>query len=77
MADAGLNPRAARAVYQRMQAAPESAEKRPPAPLREEFAAERARTARRRIPELIELLASEDLRTRFIAEMCLRDATDT
>ncbi|HEX8118883.1 MAG TPA: hypothetical protein VF521_16515 [Pyrinomonadaceae bacterium] len=42
-----------------------------------EFAAERARTARRSIPELIELLDSEDLRTRFIAEMCLRDATDT
>jgi hypothetical protein len=44
---------------------------------RAEFAAERARTARRSIPELIELLESEDLRTRFLAEMCLRDATDT
>jgi hypothetical protein len=42
-----------------------------------EFAAERAQTARHTIPELIELLESEDLRTRFIAEMCLRDATNT
>jgi hypothetical protein len=33
--------------------------------------------ARRTIPELIELLASDDLRTRFLAEMCLRDATAT
>jgi len=44
---------------------------------RTEFAAERARHRRRNIPELIELLDSEDLRTRFIAEMCPRDATDT
>ena len=44
---------------------------------RTEFAVERVRTARRAIPELIELLESEDLRTRFIAEMCLRDATNT
>jgi hypothetical protein len=29
------------------------------------------------IPELIELLASDRLRTRFLAEMCLRDATST
>lgn len=29
------------------------------------------------IPELIELLASDELRTRFLAEMCLRDATST
>jgi hypothetical protein len=42
-----------------------------------EFAAERARTSRLGVPELIALLESEDLRTRFIAEMCLRDATDT
>ena len=42
-----------------------------------EFAAERARCRRRAIPELIELLESEDLRTRFVAEMCLRDATNT
>jgi len=44
---------------------------------RTEFAAERARTARLGIPELIALLESEDLRTRFLAEMCLRDATNT
>jgi hypothetical protein len=44
---------------------------------RTEFAAERARAARRAIPELIDLLESEDLGTRFIAEMCLRDATGT
>ena len=42
-----------------------------------EFAAERARHSRRAIPELIDLLESEDLRTRFVAEMCLRDATNT
>jgi hypothetical protein len=29
------------------------------------------------IPELIELLSSTELRTRFLAEMCLRDATST
>jgi hypothetical protein len=44
---------------------------------RERFAAERARVARNSIPRLIELLGSADLRTRFIAEMCLRDATNT
>jgi hypothetical protein len=44
---------------------------------RTEFAAERARAARRTIPELIDLLESEDLGTRFVAEMCLRDATNT
>ncbi len=44
---------------------------------RRAFAAERARMCGRSIPELIELLASPDLRTRFLAEMCLRDATNT
>ncbi len=29
------------------------------------------------IPELIELLSSDDLQTRFLAEMALRDATST
>ena len=29
------------------------------------------------IPELIELLSSEELRVRFLAEMALRDATST
>jgi hypothetical protein len=57
------NPRRTGDVYQRMNKA--------------EFAAERARHSRRAIPELIELLESEDLRTRFVAEMCLRDATNT
>jgi hypothetical protein len=32
---------------------------------------------RRTIPELIALLEAADLRTRFLAEMCLRDATST
>ncbi len=32
---------------------------------------------RHTIPELIDLLESEDVRTRFLAEMCLRDATST
>ena len=38
-----------------------------------------ARTAfaRHTISELIELLASEELRVRFFAEMALRDATNT
>jgi hypothetical protein len=44
---------------------------------RSAFAAARARMCAHTIPELIELLASEDLRTRFLAEMCLRDATST
>lgn len=33
--------------------------------------------ARKSIEELIKLLGSEDLQTRFFAEMCLRDATST
>ncbi len=33
--------------------------------------------AARTIPQLLDLLASETLRTRFLAEMCLRDQTDT
>ncbi|NMO20993.1 hypothetical protein HPC49_03075 [Pyxidicoccus fallax] len=41
------------------------------------FAREREEMARHTIPELIELLESEDLRTRFLAEMVLRDATST
>lgn len=60
-----------------MKVSPKSDEKGLPTLSREEFAAERARTAGRSIPELIDLLESEDLRTRFIAEMCLRDATNT
>jgi hypothetical protein len=60
-----------------MKASPQPVESSSPALLRAEFAAERARTARLGIPRLIDLLASEDLRTRFVAEMCLRDATGT
>ena len=33
--------------------------------------------AEKTIDELVELLSSEDLQTRFFAEMCLRDATST
>ena len=44
---------------------------------RKEFAAERARMAAHTIPRLIELLESEVLLTRFLAEMCLRDAANT
>ena len=41
------------------------------------FAREREEMARHTIPQLIDLLESEDLRTRFLAEMVLRDATST
>ncbi|HEX8370020.1 MAG TPA: hypothetical protein VF604_15845 [Pyrinomonadaceae bacterium] len=44
---------------------------------RKEFAERRRATARNSIDELIDLLSSEDLQTRFFAEMCLRDATST
>lgn len=44
---------------------------------RSDFADERKRTAEKSVWELIELLTSEDLRTRFIAEMCLRDVAGT
>ena len=44
---------------------------------RKRFASERASMSRNTIPRLIELLESADLRTRFLAEMCLRDAADT
>jgi hypothetical protein len=44
---------------------------------REEFARKRRAMAEKSIEEFVELLASEDLRTRFLAEMCLRDATGT
>ena len=33
--------------------------------------------AEKTIEELIEKLSSDDLQTRFFAEMCLRDATST
>lgn len=44
---------------------------------REEFAGKRRAMSQNSIPELIDLLGAEDLPTRFFAEMCLRDATDT
>lgn len=44
---------------------------------REEFAEARRIMARLSIPALIAQLSSPILRTRFLAEMCLRDATDT
>lgn len=44
---------------------------------RDEYAAERERMTGLTIPELIRLLSSDELRTRFLAEMCLRDATST
>ncbi|MDQ2746321.1 MAG: hypothetical protein M3T96_03570 [Acidobacteriota bacterium] len=44
---------------------------------RREFVEKRAAFAENSIDELIELLESEDLQTRFFAEMNLRDATDT
>jgi hypothetical protein len=44
---------------------------------REDFTEKRKRFADKTIDELIELLAAEDLSTRFFAEMCLRDATST
>ncbi|MCA1592384.1 MAG: hypothetical protein LC754_06985 [Acidobacteria bacterium] len=44
---------------------------------RKDFVAARARMALHSVPELIELLSSDDTRTRFLAEMSLRDATAT
>jgi len=44
---------------------------------REDYAETRRETAKNSIPELIDLLSSDDLQTRFFAEMCLRDATNT
>ena len=42
-----------------------------------EFAEKRGAMAKNSIDELIDLLGSDDLQTRFLAEMCLRDATAT
>ena len=44
---------------------------------RTEFAELRRRMAEKTIDELLDLLASDDLQVRFLAEMCLRDATST
>jgi len=43
----------------------------------EEFKRARAEYAQLTIPQLMELLASDNLRVRFLAEMALRDATGT
>ena len=44
---------------------------------REEFTEQRARMSALSIPALIELLSSPVLKTRFLAEMALREATGT
>lgn len=44
---------------------------------RKEFAERRRAMSQKSIEEFIDLLESEDLQTRFFAEMCLRDATST
>ena len=44
---------------------------------RKEFAEKRGEMSARSIDELIKLLESENLQTRFFAEMCLRDASST
>lgn len=44
---------------------------------RKEFAERRKHYGGKPVEDLLRLLESEDLATRFIAEMCLRDATGT
>jgi hypothetical protein len=44
---------------------------------RKEFAERRRAMSKKSIPELIDLLSNENLQTRFLAEMCLRDAANT
>ncbi|MCD9185966.1 MAG: hypothetical protein LUM44_06010 [Pyrinomonadaceae bacterium] len=44
---------------------------------RKEFAELRRKMSKNSINDLIDLLASEELQVRFLAEMCLRDATST
>jgi len=44
---------------------------------RKEYAEKRGQFAKLSIQELIEYLSDDDLQTRFLAEMCLRDATNT
>jgi hypothetical protein len=41
---------------------------------RKDFAELRRKMSENSIDELLDLLSSEDLQTRFLAEMCLRDA---
>ncbi len=42
-----------------------------------DFIEKRREMSENSIDELIDLLSSDDLQTRFLAEMCLRDATST
>ena len=44
---------------------------------RKEFTEKRRAMSEKSIPELIDLLENKILETRFLAEMCLRDATNT
>jgi len=44
---------------------------------RRDFAEKRREMSQKTIEELIETLSNADLQTRFLAEMCLRDATST
>lgn len=44
---------------------------------RKDFAEKRRAMAENSIDELIDLLESDELEIRFVAEMCLRDATNT
>lgn len=44
---------------------------------RENYRSKRIEFAEKTIDELIELLSSESMQTRFLAEICLRDATST
>lgn len=43
----------------------------------QQYQERRAAYGEKSIPELIDLLASEELQVRFFAEMALRDATST
>ncbi|MCA1625099.1 MAG: hypothetical protein LC768_01555 [Acidobacteria bacterium] len=43
---------------------------------RKEFAKKRRAISQNSIPKLIDLLENEILETRFLAEMCLREATN-
>ena len=42
-----------------------------------EYGEDRRSFSQRSVEELLKLLESDDLRSRFIAEMCLRDVTGT
>ncbi len=44
---------------------------------KQEFLAKREKFRKKSVNKLLELLASEDLKTRFFAEMALRDLSGT